>query len=559
MDANWPLETLGRMPTAFHSGTPGSSRECSILCYGDSLTVGYCTQGRKFDPYGRTLALALGKAGIACQVAVCGHSGHSVAQMVANRNAQEVQDAAGLLGQGLERILAQAEVLPELVLLMAGTNDLGAGTDPQTICADISSLHDICHSRGIPTLVIAPPPAPGVQGASAARRQRLARLLEWWAQEAAGPEGGPLATFVDPANLVPLGVADGEDGLWDWDGLHLAPRGSRLLGRELAGIVAPLLQQQAVAAPPPPLATAPAAGAAASGGGGPNAAGAGLECWRARPAEAPEAFLGDIEDDYARSLLSRGLPTRSLALLFLAPEAVPCVGQEIEVRLGEGEPFAAIEYATEEDGGLLACVPEVEGAVGLPWGGTAVEVKAILRLGESGVLVKLQAVSSVRLVARHPARKLRGLTVALVQEVPEWGEDERRLGEAALIEELAAMERLFAECGELQRRSGFTAAGDFASQSLGERTETVLAALGGVRLPTVPASQALSPEVRRAAAASHAAVAALSAATRVRFFCEPLSLLPRLRRAKEFLAKVQSLLCTRIAFRRAFEEEDPGS
>ena len=145
---------------------------------------------------------------------------------------------------------------------------------------------------------------------------------------------------MDPAELVPAGVADGEDGIWDRDGFHLAPTGSKTLGRRLSSLVAETLvypmgvpegaESATLEAELKRMAAREAQDAAAGGAQAeePAAATRGLEFWRTNAPEKPESVLGDIEDDFARGVLSRSVPIRSMALLFMEAEKLPCVGQE---------------------------------------------------------------------------------------------------------------------------------------------------------------------------------------------------------------------------------------
>lgn len=229
-----PLSAVGHMPISFTSGN-GNGRKIRVLCYGDSLTVGWYLQGRQYEPYGRSLAEHLGEVLSACEVTVCGHSGHTAEQMVANADKLAVEDVGGRLGKGLRRCLDEAVHRPDLVLIMAGTNDLGRHADPSRVLEDLVKLHGICHSRGVPTVAIAPPQAPRAPKGSAfeVSRSRLQSILSHWVHGAAGA-----AAFVDPAELVPA-VAGG--ACWDPDGLHLSPAGQRLLGKRLSTILSPLL------------------------------------------------------------------------------------------------------------------------------------------------------------------------------------------------------------------------------------------------------------------------------------------------------------------------------
>lgn len=235
-----PLQTLGHMPVSFegcNNPRPGA-RKCRVLCYGDSLTAGFCSKGRQYEPYGRSLAEALSEVLGSCEVSVCGHSGHTAAEMVANLDRLAVEDVGGLLGKGLRRSLDEAVHRPDLVIIMAGTNDLGQNAGPQRIIEDLAQLHGVCHSRGVPTVAVSPPPAPRAAENSSfeVRRKSLQDLLINWVHSSPGA-----AAFVNPSELVPA-VLGGS--AWDPDGLHLSPAGSRLLGQRLAEVLTPMLLSQ---------------------------------------------------------------------------------------------------------------------------------------------------------------------------------------------------------------------------------------------------------------------------------------------------------------------------
>mmetsp|Transcript_101831 Transcript_101831/g.263159 ORF Transcript_101831/g.263159 Transcript_101831/m.263159 type:complete len:389 (-) Transcript_101831:409-1575(-) len=231
-----PMPSIGPMPVSFCSrAQPAVGQPArKVLCYGDSLTAGFCAEGRKYAPYGRALAEALSAAsgGSACEVFVNGHSGHTTEQMVSNLNELAVSDVGGMIGKGLRRCLD--EVRPDLVVIMTGTNDLGRDAHPQTVLEDISRLHAECHVRGVPTVAIAPPPAPRAPQGSAfeSNRRRLVSLLSNWARSAY-----QTLTFVDPAEIVPA-VAGAR--VWDPDQLHFSPAGSHLLAQRLSKLLATL-------------------------------------------------------------------------------------------------------------------------------------------------------------------------------------------------------------------------------------------------------------------------------------------------------------------------------
>ncbi|CAJ1373763.1 unnamed protein product [Effrenium voratum] len=224
---------LGHMPVAFRSASPKGPPKISILCYGDSLTAGFCQQGRKFEPYGRTLATALGQLlQTPCEVLVCGHSGHTASQMVANLDARAVTDVGGQVGKGLRRSLQESPRI-DLVLLMTGTNDIGKSVEPNVILEDIIKLHEVCQQHGVASAALSPPPIPSDAFAEANRR-RLRDLTAMWSSAAAN-----VRAFIDPGHFIPANAANA----WDPDRLHFSPAGSQLLGQQLARTVLPVLRQ----------------------------------------------------------------------------------------------------------------------------------------------------------------------------------------------------------------------------------------------------------------------------------------------------------------------------
>jgi lysophospholipase L1-like esterase len=230
------------MPILFEAGNASREpRAYRILCYGDSLTAGFCANGQLFEPYGRSLAEALSEAtdGALCEVSVCGLSGSMATEMVANLDDAAARDVCGIAGKGLRAILRDEVVLPDLVLIMAGTNDLGKNRRPEAVLDDLRQLHAVCHSFGVPTVALPPPPAPSQPGTAWDRaRRQLHELLAAWARSSEA-----VAAFISSDELVPA-TGRGSGMSWDSDGLHLAPPGSQKLGRLLAPLLAPLLQCQ---------------------------------------------------------------------------------------------------------------------------------------------------------------------------------------------------------------------------------------------------------------------------------------------------------------------------
>lgn len=199
------------------------NRPRRILCYGDSLTVGFYCGGLGFEPYGRSMAERLGDAGLAVEVNVCGLSGRTAEEMAAWIDGTLI-DVVGLQGKGLNRTL-QEDGPYDLVVIMAGTNDMALGANEDRILGNLRLLHSACHQRGVPTISLAPPPAPGKGIAREEARQHLVDLLEGFSHEMPG-----MVTCMDPSELMP----STQRHLWDEDGLHFSRVGSCVLGEGLA-------------------------------------------------------------------------------------------------------------------------------------------------------------------------------------------------------------------------------------------------------------------------------------------------------------------------------------
>lgn len=254
--------SLAQMPISVSKAEAGAGVPLRILCYGDSLTAGFANGGNAFEPYGRAMADTLGGLGTPCDVSVCGHSGKTASEMVASMDSG-LSDMLGNWGKGLRRILREDGPF-DLVLIMAGTNDIGYDHRPEAITGDVLRLHAACHELGVKTCLLPPPSAPcGDAPWHATRRQVTQRLKEW-------AEGMPgHVVIIDPSTIVPaaVGAAAGA-AMWDPDNLHFSPAGSRRLGRELASRILPSLQRPkrpsapvkarlrvpAAAAAPPPAA-----------------------------------------------------------------------------------------------------------------------------------------------------------------------------------------------------------------------------------------------------------------------------------------------------------------
>jgi len=189
-----------------------------ILCYGDNLTFGFCSNGSQCRPYAAALSDALARVDIRCRVSVGGLSGHTARQMVTAVDSANVKDGQGrVIGRGLGRILDEDGPF-DLCIIMAGTNDLTLLSRSEDIIRDLRSLHSVAHKRGVPTVALAPP------SPQRAAQVDVAKLLTQWVQTQA-----PVLTYANAEEFVPRSVP----GFWEPDNVHLSPSGSVTLGERM--------------------------------------------------------------------------------------------------------------------------------------------------------------------------------------------------------------------------------------------------------------------------------------------------------------------------------------
>eukprot|EP00931_Biecheleriopsis_adriatica_P035400 TRINITY_DN20380_c0_g1_i1.p1 TRINITY_DN20380_c0_g1~~TRINITY_DN20380_c0_g1_i1.p1 ORF type:complete len:498 (-),score=69.94 TRINITY_DN20380_c0_g1_i1:283-1776(-) len=209
-----------------------------LLAFGDSLTAGFYNDGDDFSPYGSTLCQALAPA-INTEVFVCGLSGWEASEMCERLDARSLNDCVGRRGQGLRRALREHGPF-DLVLIMAGTNDLGSRQGAAATATAVKALHTACHCLGVRTVVLSVPPNASVTESARYKKHwtRVNALLREWSDGSGIQEGTVM--FVDTAEMVPFSE---DSRLWEEDGLHLSPAGSEHLGGELSKLLLPLLMK----------------------------------------------------------------------------------------------------------------------------------------------------------------------------------------------------------------------------------------------------------------------------------------------------------------------------
>lgn len=217
----------------FGSATPvvaGGPPRPRVLCYGDSNTVGFCQNGRRYQPYGQALSDALAAAWTPCEVTACGLCGLTAKEMVEEVYSAIIKPRSGPTGKGLARLLEDDGPF-DLVVIMAGTNDIGTHLKTDATQGHVANLHALCHEHGVPTVNVAPPQAHSVQWART-ERQHLADLMGAWASSSPG-----VLLHMDAEELVPRSAIS----CWELDEIHFSAQGSNTLGRLLAAKIAAVL------------------------------------------------------------------------------------------------------------------------------------------------------------------------------------------------------------------------------------------------------------------------------------------------------------------------------
>mmetsp|Transcript_52348 Transcript_52348/g.113444 ORF Transcript_52348/g.113444 Transcript_52348/m.113444 type:complete len:231 (+) Transcript_52348:26-718(+) len=195
----------------------------TILCFGDSLTAGYRSGGRPDTPYSDRLACRLEQS---CpdgppEVVNAGISGETTAGMLKRLPRLLRKDS-----EGDKRLL---DTLPDVVLILGGTNDLARGQSPEQIVQNLRELHSLAHEAGAVTGVITIPEfflGPMQQDHFREPREQVNAALRSMASEK-----GQQCFLVDLAIAFPQAE---HPSLWDHDGVHFSSAGSSAFGDLLA-------------------------------------------------------------------------------------------------------------------------------------------------------------------------------------------------------------------------------------------------------------------------------------------------------------------------------------
>lgn len=200
-----------------------------------------------YEPYAKSLTSTLSAAGLSVEVVGCGLCGLTGVEMAQGLDAQQLRDNFGRVGPGLRRLLAEQGPF-DLVLVMAGTNDLGVSNSSEEVVACLQEMHKACWATGTPSVVLSIPES-SVTGTAqypdaAAKWHAINKALANWGQAAQSENPSSSPFFVNTSELVSFDHTTCMRGLWDPDGLHFTAAGSREFGSKLAPLIASHLQGQ---------------------------------------------------------------------------------------------------------------------------------------------------------------------------------------------------------------------------------------------------------------------------------------------------------------------------
>lgn len=200
--------------------TATSSREHRVLAYGDSLTAG--TSGMGLFPYAPHLEKGLQERGQKAIVRHRGLPGWTAANML---NELDDQNA------GLRSAIRAVRDPPlSLVVILAGTNDMGFGSSVEAITKNLLRLHDVCYQEGVPrTIAIGVPPS-GYQSVNV-EAANMAKTINSNLQTFCAENADKATYHPFPFEYVQNG------GNWFEDSLHFSQQGYQVLGKSLVPVV----------------------------------------------------------------------------------------------------------------------------------------------------------------------------------------------------------------------------------------------------------------------------------------------------------------------------------
>lgn len=210
--------------TANAMSSKSSPRQYRVFAFGDSLTAG--TSGYELYPYTTYLESAIReKKALHGKEVIVRHRG--LPGWTAKEMLNNLDDGRA----GLRSAIRGIQNPPlSLVIILAGTNDMGYGFGEQEITENILKLHQVCFDDGVQrTIAIGIPPS-GYQSVNA-DAARLAASINLNIKEfcQANPQRASFHPF-------PFQFEQGGEN-WNADTLHFSQKGYETLGESLVDIV----------------------------------------------------------------------------------------------------------------------------------------------------------------------------------------------------------------------------------------------------------------------------------------------------------------------------------
>jgi len=232
------------------------SRASSVLCFGDSLTWGWVDSVSKPVPYGSFLTEMLGLP--ADSVLPAGQPGQKAGNMHARLSAElsrgccfdgktadlasKVKEASQKLGRSK---LPEENGRPfDVVVVLAGANDLRSGAKADAVIQDVLALHELVRASGAHSVAVTLTQCTD-KNADAKERRMINKALRD-AAEASSRGSGPFLVVADfDAEIESLPKVQ-RDTLFS-DEVHFTAAGYRLLASVVNKVVAPLVNENSSA------------------------------------------------------------------------------------------------------------------------------------------------------------------------------------------------------------------------------------------------------------------------------------------------------------------------
>jgi lysophospholipase L1-like esterase len=267
--------------------TVGVNTIKKVFCFGDSLTAGTSPPyERELFPYATYLEEALRARGTSTNTNIADAANNDGNESNDNDNnachlpeytsvvvrwrgfpgwqASTLRDDGGLATFLSDLIVKQQQQQPQqisekgddeqplpqppldLIIILAGTNDLAYEDDSSIILDNIKGIHEIAHSHGCKTIALGIPPS-GWQVQDSNKVGAVAyevneKLQSWCCDSDSGDSSiafscSTMVTYVP----FPIKEFDRDSGLWAPDGLHFSPEGYKTIGESLSPIIANIL------------------------------------------------------------------------------------------------------------------------------------------------------------------------------------------------------------------------------------------------------------------------------------------------------------------------------